>query len=161
MGDISRHCGISRNTFYYHFKDKFDVLSWIFYSEITPIIGTSQSIESWNEALLALCRYMQKNKTFYIKVLRIQGQNSFSECLMEFYVNLVQNILLSAGGDQVLSRQQIGVISNFYAFGLTGVVSNWARNGMEGDPKPSVQMLKELLSGEIFDQLLTLQNKQP
>lgn len=27
VGDIARHCHISRNTFYYHFKDKYDVIS--------------------------------------------------------------------------------------------------------------------------------------
>ena len=112
VGDIATRCHISRNTFYYHFKDKYDVISWIFYSEITPIIGTEQSVDNWANSLLALCRYMQDNKDFYIKVLHIQGQNSFSECLMEFYVNLVQTLLLNSKGDQVLSPEQIRVIAN-------------------------------------------------
>lgn len=30
IGDIVRHCKMSRNTFYYHFKDKYDVINWIF-----------------------------------------------------------------------------------------------------------------------------------
>lgn len=47
VGEIARHCHISRNTFYYHFKDKYDVINWIFYSEITPIIGESQSMDNW------------------------------------------------------------------------------------------------------------------
>lgn len=158
VGDIANHCHISRNTFYYHFKDKYDVISWIFYSEITPIIGESQSMDNWGDALLALCRYLQENRTFYIKVLHIQGQNSFSECLMEFYVNLTQNLLLNARGDQFLTPEQIRTISRFYAFGLTGVVSNWAKNGMEADPEPVVHMLEDLLSGEIFDKLIALQH---
>ena len=108
VGIIASHCHISRNTFYYHFKDKYDVINWIFYSEITPIIGMDYSVDNWAESLLALCKYMQENKEFYIKVLHIQGQNSFSECLMEFYVNLVQNILLNTEGDQILDPGQCG-----------------------------------------------------
>lgn len=158
VGDIAKHCHISRNTFYYHFKDKYDVISWIFYSEITPIIGESQSMDNWADALLALCRYLQENRIFYIKVLHIQGQNSFSECLMEFYVNLTQNLLLNAKGDQFLSPEQIRTISRFYAFGLTGVVCNWAKNGMQADPEPVVRMMEDLLSGEIFDRLIALQH---
>ena len=159
VGDIAAHCHISRNTFYYHFKDKYDVISWIFYSEITPIIGKTEAVGNWSEALLALCRYMQSNRDFYIKVLHIQGQNSFSECLMDFYVNLVKNLLLNAGAERILHAGQIRVISNFYAFGLTGVVSNWARNGMRGEPEPVIRMLEDLLSGEIFDKLLSIQNE--
>lgn len=157
VGEIARHCHISRNTFCYHFKDKYDVINWIFYSEITPIIGESQSMDSWADALLALCRYLQDNRTLYRKVLHIQGQNSFSECLMDFYVQLTQNLLRNAGGEQFLTPGQIRTISRFYAFGLTGVISNWAKNGMEGDPEPVVRMLKDLLSGEIFDKLIALQ----
>ena len=26
VGEIAKHCGISRNTFYYHFKDKYDII---------------------------------------------------------------------------------------------------------------------------------------
>lgn len=157
IGDIAKNCHISRNTFYYHFKDKYDIISWIFYSEITPILGDSLNLDTWSDGLLKLCKYMQQNKEFYIKVLYVQGQNSFSECLMEFYENLTKNILLNAKGDQILTPEQIRVISRFYAFGLTGVVSNWAKNGMVGDPEPVINMLEAMISGEIVDKILSLQ----
>lgn len=159
VAEIAKQCHISRNTFYYHFKDKYDIISWIFYSEITPIISTEQFIDNWPETLLNLCRYMQQNKEFYIKALHIRGQNNFSECLLEFYANLVQTLLLNAKGDQILDASQIRTISNFYAFGLTGVVTNWAKNGMKADPEPTILMLEDLLSGEIFDKILALQQE--
>ena len=34
---IVSNCHISRNTFYYHFQDKYDVIKWIFYSESASI----------------------------------------------------------------------------------------------------------------------------
>lgn len=40
-----------------------------------------------------------------MNVVRFEGQNSLSNCLMEFYENLVQNIILNANGDRVLSPQ--------------------------------------------------------
>lgn len=36
VGELIRRCDISRNTFYYHFRDKYEVVSWIFYDEIRP-----------------------------------------------------------------------------------------------------------------------------
>lgn len=159
VGDLAKECHVSRNTFYYHFKDKYDIISWIFYSEITPIIENA-SIENWADGLLQLCRYMQQNKNFYIKVLHVHGQNSFAEGLMEFYANLVQNMLLNAKADLILPQEQIRVIAHFYAFGLTGVLLDWAKDGMEGDPAPVIEMLQELLSGEIFDKMLALQGKR-
>ena len=103
---------------------------------------------------------MQEHRDFYIQALQIQGQNSFSECLMDFHVNLVHDLLVEAKGDQVLTPKQIHVISHFYAFGLTGVISNWAKNGMKAQPEPVIRMLEKLISGEIFDQMLAAQNGQ-
>ncbi len=130
VGLIARHCHIGRNTFYYHFKDKYDIISWIFYREVAPIISTSQPVGNWAESLLGSCRYMQQNKAFYIKAFRIQGQNGFTECLLDFYANLVKSLLLNAQADQILDAAQIATISNFYASGLMGVVSKWVENGM-------------------------------
>ena len=159
VADIAKACNVSRNTIYYHFRDKYDIVNWIFYSEIMPIVDRYKNLDNWDEGLLELCRYLQAHKKFYLKVLHVQGQNSFSECLMEFGIALVKNLLMSANADVLLSENQLEVIANFYAHGLIGVLENWANSGMESDPKPVVTMLKDLFSGEIFDKLLSLQER--
>lgn len=158
VGDIARHCKMSRNTFYYHFKDKCDVINWIFYTEITPLIGDTVSIDKWGSGMRALCHYMQENKAFYTNVVQFEGQNSLSDCLMEFYENLVQNIILNARGEKVLRPQQIKIISRFYAHGMSGVLLDWIKNGMIKEPDATVTMLEELLSGEIFHQIISQQD---
>lgn len=157
VGDIAKYCKISRNTFYYHFKDKYDIISWIFFTEITPIIGEDVTIEHWGDGLLSLCRYMQENRKFYLNVFGFQGQNSFSECLMDFYQNLAESMLYGEGDEGPLSKQQIRQISRFYAYGLTGTVLDWARNGMLNDPEPTIHTLEKLLTGDIINQILALQ----
>jgi len=37
VGDICDHCGITRKSFYYHFKDKFDLVNWIFTLNLSSI----------------------------------------------------------------------------------------------------------------------------
>lgn len=156
--DIAQHCQISRNTFYYHFRDKYDVIRWIFYTEITPLIGDPVSIEHWGLGMRALCHYIQENRVFYTNVVQFEGQNSLSDCLMEFYENLVQHIILHAGGEKVLQPQQIKTISCFYAHGMSGVLLDWIKNGMTKDPDATITMLEDLLSGDIFQQIVSLQS---
>lgn len=158
VGDIAQHCKISRNTFYYHFRDKYDVISWIFYAEITPLIGDTISMDQWGSGMRALCRYMQENKSFYMNVLQFEGQNSFADCLMDFYQNLVRTLIVNAGGEQLLKPNQIKMISRFYAHGMSGVLLDWVKNGMVRDPDSTVATLEDLLSGEIFAQIVEIQN---
>lgn len=32
VGDIVEGCGLTRQSFYYHFKDKYDLMNWIYYT---------------------------------------------------------------------------------------------------------------------------------
>ena len=34
IADICGECGMNRNSFYYHFRDKYDLVNWIFYTEV-------------------------------------------------------------------------------------------------------------------------------
>ena len=37
VSHICEECGMNRKSFYYHFKDKYDLVNWIFDTEITKI----------------------------------------------------------------------------------------------------------------------------
>lgn len=155
VGSISNFCKISRNTFYYHFKDKYDLVNWIFYTEITPQISNISDLAHWSEGLTALFLYIQENRGFYINALRTEGQNSFSECLMFFYQNLIKNMLAEVNSDLQLSPFEIDVISRFYAHSLIGLVLDWAKDGMEADPTPTVHIIENLINGNVFQKAIS------
>lgn len=157
VGDIARHCQVSRNTFYYYFQDKFDVIHWIFYSEITPILERSFSINHWEEGLLALFQYLRENKKFYINILHFHGQNSFVECLMDFYEKLAEKILCQMNGYKQFPPRELKWVCRFYAYGLTGGILDWVKHDMEQDPAPIVKMISTLFLKSMIDDVSQLQ----
>lgn len=159
VGDISQHCGISRNTFYYHFKDKFDLVNWIFYTEITPHISQFMDRDHWVDGLIALCLYMQKNKKFYINALNTEGQNSFSECLMDFYKNFLLSTIDEIRGDMHLDAKDMEVIAGFYSHALIGIVLEWAKHGMSEDPIPTIHLIESLVNGSLFHEVKRLMDR--
>lgn len=98
VGELIRRCDISRNTFYYHFRDKYEVVSWIFYDEVRPFLAQFDRLENWTAGLSELCLYLQASREFYIPMLEVEGQNSFCECLTHFYQDLIYALLLKQGG---------------------------------------------------------------
>lgn len=76
VGDICNMCEMNRKSFYYHFKDKYDLINWIYTSEF--VVGLQNKIydSEWN-ILEDLCDYFYENRDFYRKALQIEGQNSF------------------------------------------------------------------------------------
>lgn len=158
VGDIVDHCRISRNTFYYHFKDKFDLVNWIFCTEVTIIISDIVDVTHWSDGLTALCLYMQENRHFYINALRTEGQNSFSDCLMSFYQALIKGMIEEVNPELQLSSFEINTVSRFYAHSLVGLILDWAKDGMKIDPNPVIDIITELINGNLFHRAVSIKN---
>lgn len=82
INDICNGCNMNRKSFYYHFKDKYDLLNWIFDTEFREFAIRSSCLETW-DLMLSLCYYLYENRKFYRKALAIDGQNSFHSHLYE------------------------------------------------------------------------------
>ena len=56
--DLTKKCGISRQTFYNHFHDIYELVEWIYLNEAHITLGENISYENWQDALEALFQYM-------------------------------------------------------------------------------------------------------
>lgn len=72
---IMKTAGLRRQTFYDFFRDKYDVLEWIYQSEIGRKTR-GISFASWSRTLTEMVTYFERNRTFYRAILTIDGQNA-------------------------------------------------------------------------------------
>lgn len=78
ISDICMKCDMNRKSFYYHFKDKYDLVNWIFDTEYLAI--TSKKVYRYRvDSLLDMSNYFYENQRFYRNALEVRGQNSFVE----------------------------------------------------------------------------------
>lgn len=82
ISDLCEECGLNRKSFYYHFKDKYDLVNWIFYVDFLTNMGGKNFENEW-DVLVAVCNIFYQNKAFYQSALRIEGQNSFKDYFYE------------------------------------------------------------------------------
>ena len=87
VAQICEKCDMNRKSFYYHFRDKYDLVNWIFDIEFISILTTNNildvDIETRFKTFDVLCDAFYKNRRFYRKAFKIKGQNSFSEHFRE------------------------------------------------------------------------------
>lgn len=92
IAHICAGCDMSRKSFYYHFKDKYDLLNWIFDTETAAfswsVVG-AQTFEQQVTEVRKSCVYFYENRRFYRRALQVVGQNSFSEHFREHILALL------------------------------------------------------------------------
>ncbi len=64
VGDICDACDMNRKSFYYHFRDKYDLVNWIFYTEFFDDYQQETEANP-SDALHKICQFFEKNMDFY------------------------------------------------------------------------------------------------
>ena len=52
---ITDYCNISRNTFYYHFQDKYELINWVFYTDMLQNVNSFYDPSKLTDSFLNVC----------------------------------------------------------------------------------------------------------
>ena len=63
IADITSTCGLNRQTFYYHFEDKYELLNWIYYTEGFARLVDGITLENWDSHIAVLFETMRADKS--------------------------------------------------------------------------------------------------
>ncbi len=153
VGDIVNECKLTRQTFYYHFKDKYDLMNWIYYTETARFMDSYHTIENWTDGLVELCYYMQENKSFFSNALKTVGQNSFPEYLQNYIHDITLSVVDKMKGDKEIDSKEWAFIVDFCSIAFVGSIVRWSKNGMLEDPKDYITQMKKLVDGSMLQKL--------
>lgn len=141
VGDICERCGMNRKSFYYHYRDKYELVNWIFNVEFLEVVGTREYPDSW-AFLTSMCHYFYENRAFYLKALEVTGQDSFRE----YFGQVFQPILLSSIEGEFENTKYGAFYATFFADAFLVAIERWLREDSM-PPQEFAQLLKEGLAG--------------
>lgn len=146
VGDICEKCNMNRKSFYYHFKDKYDLVNWTFDTEFIAAVNLTSIAaprdEHWEEIERA-CGYFYENRNFYLNALKITGQNSFAEHLRDFCFPLLKLRITYVLGEEAADDFCI----NFFTDACLGAIVRWLSDKDCMPPEEFVGRLKKLIHG--------------
>ncbi|AOM81818.1 dihydroxyacetone kinase transcriptional activator DhaS [Salisediminibacterium beveridgei] len=141
--DIMACADLRRQTFYYHFQDKYELLTWIYEDETRENSIDFFQYDDPERIFDHLLHYVYDNRTFYEKAIQVHEQNGFFQALTS-HMEALYRTLISEWAKQDgfrMENDQVDLLVRFYSRGFTGVVENWLIGGCREDP---VVIAKEL-----------------
>jgi len=145
IADITDICGLNRQTFYYHFQDKFELVDWIYYNEAIAQLINNLTFDNWPDKVQQMLTTMKNKAHFYEKALKTSEQNGFENYLFSITRELFIDIIERITKDDSLSEDEKSFISEFYSYGISGIILSWAQKGMRETPAYLTAHLKSLV----------------
>ena len=128
--DIVAGCGLNRKTFYYHFRDKQELICWIFDKEYASI----EDLNNDNSIIDELLDHLYKNKEFYMGAITSEVQNNLREHFYAIVYDAIIQSIRKNPGSALMSSEEMRMTASYFTNAVTSTVTQWAREGMKTSP---------------------------
>lgn len=120
--ELTRNCGLTSPTFYNHFRDKYELMAWIYNREIEVSLEGFGRGDSFEDVVRKWIEILLEDESFYLNLLKnAVGQNSFRYAANDHAIKLLEDWLRAR---QDLSDEQSWCL-RFYMRAISETINDW------------------------------------
>lgn len=149
VGDITDDCGINRMTFYYHFKDIYDLVEWSCLEDAKRALDEKKTYDTWQQGLLQIFKAVQENKPFILNVYRCVHREQIEKYLQPLVDQLLLNVINEEAAGITVRDEDKQFIAQIYSYMFIGLMLDWIKDDMREDPQQIVEKLSKLIKGSV------------
>lgn len=153
INDIAEDCGINRMTFYYHFKDIYDLVEWVCLEDAQRALDGKSTYETWQEGFVQIFRAVQENKPFVMNVYRCVSREQVERYLTPLTDNLLMGVINELSRDMVVRDEDKAFIARVYSYAFVGLMLDWIKDDMRADPEPLVERFALVIQDDLLGAL--------
>lgn len=149
--NITDAAGITRNTFYYHFHDIYDVLSQVINDYMSKVMQTGA--DRFDEALFDLIAFNLRYRRIWRNIYNTLGRDRLTVYVQRRLHTLVVNYISVKTDVSSINELDLYLITTFYEEALMGVMIKWLLTD-KGQDTPEdvanvVMRMKALFNGSM------------
>ena len=149
VADIADDCGINRMTFYYHFKDIYDLVEWSCLEDAKRALDEKKTYDTWQQGLLQIFEAVQENKPFIMNVYRCVHAEQVEKYLQPLVDGLLRGVLEEESRGMTIRDEDKQFIAQVYSYIFIGLMLDWIKDNMREDPRQIVERLARLIKGSM------------
>ena len=144
--DLVEECGVNRQTFYYHFSDKYELLEWIVFHELIEPVINEFILDNMYQRIEELFSIMADQPKFYQSALRI-SVDDLSRYIGNVAVEKISAVLTAIEKDNGIDSDKSSheTMCELLGYGICGIIITWAQHGMKDSPKAMTEKIKTIV----------------
>ena len=149
ISDITEDCGINRMTFYYHFKDIYDLVEWSCQEDASKALAGNKTYETWQQGLLQIFEAVQENKPFILNVYRSVSREQVEKYLTPLTDDLLMGVINELSAGMVVRAEDKAFIAQVYSYAFVGLMLDWIKDEMKQDPETLVNRFALVIQDDV------------
>lgn len=137
---LSQMCGINRQSFYYHFRNTYDLLTWVFLNEKIPNL---EGEKDYSNTLGHVFNYVENN----YNLIQNTAQSAGKDLLIEFFFNTFYNVEMRHINEldtkQIMAVEDKKFIASFYGSAFANMILLWLRDPNQEESSVIIERAKK------------------
>ena len=147
IGEITAEAGFNRQTFYYHFRDIYDLLTWVFNQELRVIRPyLDKPNVNRQETLRQSIIYLSHNKYLCSCVIHGVGREQLMFTLHDSIYDLIKYVIIHENDIRPIPPKHLDFTVEFYTHAISHSLYNWISDGMRETPEELLEHLSFVIS---------------
>lgn len=142
--DLIKYCGVNRYTFYYHFKDKYDLMLYIMVNQTKEALLHATDDDSIVniEQLYAQLLFMKEHKYFFKNAFSDDSPYSLMKSWNQFTLGMYRGMFCRALDLEKLP-DDLDASLRFVNWGTIGLVTDWLQSDCQVSPDKLMYFIEQ------------------
>lgn len=126
IADITENCSMTSPTFYRYFKDKYDLIAWIYVQEAQKNVDKiGHDGYLWKDTLLDGLHYYAENRKYMVNALKhTSGRDSFINQMTEMNIGYITDEVRKKNETKSIPKDLTAMIK-IYCYGTGQYLCEW------------------------------------
>lgn len=124
---ITDGCNLNRQTFYYHFKDIYDLVRYVLFQDIRRLVSGVEHMSTWDEALHCVLKKMDEERDYYVAIYASANYEQVRYDFMEYLAGVLDQRLDARFTACGFDTDYRGFLTREYGLVLFEFVEKWQR----------------------------------
>ena len=147
INDITEDCGINRMTFYYHFRDIYDLVEWVCLEDAKK--ADNKTYETWQQGFVRIFDAVRENKPFIMNVYRCVSREQVEKYLTPLTDDLLMGVINELSAGMVVRAEDKAFIAQVYSYAFVGLMLDWIKDEMKQDPETLVNRFALVIQDDV------------
>ncbi|ALB29097.1 TetR/AcrR family transcriptional regulator [Companilactobacillus heilongjiangensis] len=146
--DIVNECQLTRQTFYNHFSDIYELVEFSARQNADNILGNVADYDNWHKGFYDIMIALRDSGNITKNVYKSEYRDLMERYIYKVIYGYIIKVVEKQAAGMSVDQKHKDFIAHFYSLAFIALILEWIMDGMKDDPQEIVEQTGVLVQGD-------------